>query len=209
MINQNLKKYIEESIFPIYSKNDAGHDINHIQYVITRSLKFAKEIPDINLDMVYTVASYHDLGCHIDRKNHEKISSEMLLEDKELTKYFTNEQIITMSEAVCDHRASLEYEPRSVYGKIVSSADRTTSLDDIIQRTYHFTLKKLPGASLEEIIEDSRLHIGGKFGSKGYASNKIYFKDDEYETFLKDVDTLTENKENFTERYLKINNIKL
>lgn len=209
MINKNLQSYIEENIFPIYSKNDAGHDINHVQYVIKRSLKFAKEVPSINLDMVYTIASYHDLGCHIDRKNHEKISSEILLEDKELTKYFTKEEIITMSEAVCDHRASLEYEPRSIYGKIVSSADRTTSLDDIIKRTYHFTLKKLPGATLEEIIEDSRLHIGGKFGSKGYAANKIYFKDEDYEAFLKDVDTLTENTKAFTNRYLKVNNINL
>ena len=38
-------------------------------------LKFAKIVQDINVDMVYTIAVYHDLGHHIDKKNHEKISS--------------------------------------------------------------------------------------------------------------------------------------
>ena len=42
MINENLKKYIEEVIFPQYKLNDMGHNIDHIKYVIDRSLKFAK-----------------------------------------------------------------------------------------------------------------------------------------------------------------------
>ena len=34
MINEKLQKYIEENIFPVYSKNDLGHNLNHIKYVI-------------------------------------------------------------------------------------------------------------------------------------------------------------------------------
>ena len=33
-----LKKYIEENIFPEYAKNDLGHNIKHIQYVIDEVL---------------------------------------------------------------------------------------------------------------------------------------------------------------------------
>ncbi len=73
--------------------------------------------------MVYTVAAYHDLGHHIDGKNHEKVSAEMLLADENLREFFSEEEIRIMTEAVYDHRASMEGEPRSIYGKIVSSAD--------------------------------------------------------------------------------------
>ena len=59
-LNKNLQKYIEENIFPSYKKNDLGHNLDHIKYVIDRSLKFAHEINDINYDMVYTIAAYHE-----------------------------------------------------------------------------------------------------------------------------------------------------
>lgn len=60
-IDKELIKYIEEEIFPLYSKNEEGHGIKHIKTVIERNLKFAKEY-DVNLDIVYTVAAYHDIG---------------------------------------------------------------------------------------------------------------------------------------------------
>ena len=132
VINKKLKKYLEENIFPSYKKNDLGHNLDHILYVINRSLKFAKEVDNINYDMVYTVAAYHDIGHYIDAKNHEKISAEMLLADEELKNFFTDEEIKIMSDAVYDHRASLESEPRSIYGKIVSSADRNNTIEDCL-----------------------------------------------------------------------------
>ena len=209
MINTKLKNYIEKNIFPIYSKNDEGHNLNHINVVIKRSLNFAKQIPDINIDMVYTIASYHDLGCYIDRKNHEKISADMLLNDNELKHFFSEEEIKIMSEAVCDHRASLEYEPRSIYGKIVSSADRTTSVDSIIERTHHYTKKHFPEYTLDQIIERAKNHLIEKFSSTGYASKKIYFKDEEYEKFIKDIDELVKDHEYFKKKYMSVNNITL
>ena len=60
----------------------------------------------------------------------------MLEIDNNLRKFFTEEDIAIMAEAVEDHRASLGYEPRSVYGKIVSSADRNTLIDVPLKRTY-------------------------------------------------------------------------
>ena len=118
-INDKLKTYIEKNIFPSYERNDLGHNLDHIKYVIDRSMRFANEVEGINLDMVYTIAAYHDIGHYIDARNHEKVSAEMLLADENLKEFFTEEEIKTMSEAVYDHRASLEGEPRSIYGKIV------------------------------------------------------------------------------------------
>lgn len=206
-VNKNLKKYIEKNIFPIYEKNDLGHNLEHIKYVIERSLSFAKMVEDINYDMVYVIAAYHDLGHHIDADNHEKVSAELLLEDNQLKEFFTIEQMQTMADAVYDHRASLEGEPRSIYGKIVSSADRNTLVDVPLKRTYAYRVKHNPTATLEEIIEESRQHLIKKFGKKGYASEKMYFEDKEYKKFLEDIQTLVMNKEQFAIRYMEANDL--
>ncbi|MBQ2910531.1 MAG: HD domain-containing protein [Bacilli bacterium] len=208
MINQDIKKYIEKNIYPEYQKNDSGHNIDHIKYVLERSLKFAKTVPDINLDMVYVIAAFHDIGHHIDAKNHEQVSSEILEKDEFIKDYFTKDELKTMVEAVVDHRASLEYIPRSIYGKIVSSADRNTDIDIPLKRTYSYRLEHFPNATLDEIIEESRQHIIDKFGSNGYAKDKIYFEDEDYNNFLKEVELFAEDKELFRKRFIEVNNIK-
>mgnify|MGYP002520809253 FL=1 len=124
MINPNLKQYIQNLIEYHYNLNDKGHGIEHAEYVINRSISIASQIEKINYDMVYVIAAYHDVAHHIDAKNHETLSAKLLREDEKLKEFFNDEQIKIMSEAVEDHRSSMETEPRSVYGKIVSSADR-------------------------------------------------------------------------------------
>ena len=114
MIRKELKNYIEEEIFKEYEKNEEGHGINHIKYVINRSLEFSKEIKDINTEMVYVIAAYHDIGHHIDKDNHEKVSAEILIKDNNLKKFFTAEELKIMHDAVEDHRASSKTEPRSI-----------------------------------------------------------------------------------------------
>lgn len=192
---------------PSYSKNDLGHGIDHINYVIDRSLRFASTVENINYDMVYTIAAYHDIGHYIDTKNHEKVSAQMLLEDNNLKKYFTDEEIKIMSEAVYDHRASSEEEPRSIYGKIVSSADRNTDLESPFRRTYEYRIKHSKDASLKQIMDESYEHLLNKFGKKGYANEKMYFDDYEYENFLKQLNDLLDNRSEFDKMYIKINGL--
>lgn len=207
MINKKIKEYIETTILPSYEKNDIGHNIEHIKYVIERSLSFASTLNDIDFDMVYTIAAYHDIGHYIDAKNHEKVSADLLLADTNLRKFFTEEQIQTMSEAVYDHRASMEGEPRSIYGKIVSSADRNTLVDVPLRRTYEYRVEHNPNDSLENIIEESRQHIIKKFGKKGYATEKMYFEDLDYKIFLEEIAALAENKKEFVKRYMEVNKL--
>ena len=206
-VNSKLRKYIEENILPSYERNDNGHGINHILYVIKRSMKFAKEVEDIDINMVYTIAAYHDIGHYIDAKNHEKISAEMLLKDKKLKEFFTDEQIKIMADAVYDHRSSLKGEPRTIYGKIVSSADRNTLVDVPLSRTYEYRIVHNPNETLEEIIEESRQHILNKFGEKGYACEKMYFEDLDYKKFLEQITKLASNKSKFIKRYYKVNRL--
>ncbi len=206
-INKKLQDYIENNIFPSYKKNDLGHNLDHIKYVIERSLKFASKVTNINYDMVYTIAAYHDIGHYIDAKNHEKISAEMLLADKNLRNFFAEDEIKIMSEAVYDHRASLEGEPRSIYGKIVSSADRNTLVDVPLKRTYAYRIKHNPTATLDEIIEESRQHIISKFGKEGYATEKMYFEDLDYKKFLDEISILANNKVKFKRKFMEVNKL--
>ena len=207
MIREELIKYIEKNIFTSYEKNEDGHKLDHIMYVIDRSFMFASRVPDINLEMVYVIAAYHDIGHYIDAENHEKVSGEMLLKDKNLKKFFSDEEIKVMSEAVCDHRASSKSEPRSIYGKIVSSADRNVLIEIPLKRTYSYRRTHSPNSTLDEIIEESRQHLLDKFGKKGYATTKMYFEDEDYKKFLEDITVLASNKEEFKRRFLEVNRL--
>lgn len=194
-INDDLRNYIEENIFPEYLKNEPAHNIKHIKYVINRSFKFADTIPDINYDMVYTIAAYHDIGHHIDSKKHEIISGEIMSKDENLKKFFSNEELKIIKEAIEDHRASSNHEPRSIYGKIVSTADRNNTVEACLRRSYTYGRKLEPDSTDEELFERAYKHLTMKFGENGYA--KFFFKDEEYENFLKEIRALLSDKNLF------------
>ena len=76
-VNEELKRYIEQNIFPRYKLNDKGHQIEHINYVINRCYKLSKNM-DIDNNMLYVIAAYHDIGYYVDYKNHEKVSAQIM-----------------------------------------------------------------------------------------------------------------------------------
>lgn len=196
MVNENLKKYVENEILPEYQKNEEAHGRSHIEYVIKRSFELVKENQlSVDENMVYLIAAYHDIGHHIDRKNHEKVSAEIMEKDQNLIQFFHPEQLQIIKEAIEDHRASAEEEPRSIYGKIVSSADRNSSIEQCFERTYSYGKKHTPEASDQELYERAYEVLKKKFGKDGYA--KFFFKDETYEKFLKDIRELLEDKEKF------------
>ena len=199
MINKNLQSYIEEKIFPIYELNDGGHNLRHIKIVLDRAFELAKNY-DIDENMLYTVVCFHDIACHINRERHEILSAEWFFEDKEIRTFFDEDQMIIMKEAIEDHRASLEYDPRNIYGKILSSADRKCDVNDYFKSSLGFELKRNPNATNEELISHSYEHAIKKFGKDGYAVKKFYVEDKKYEQFLKDIQDLIDNKEEFFDK---------
>lgn len=157
-MNQDLVKYIEENIYPLYKRNDWAHQLWHIVEVVERSLKLAKGYP-VNFDMVYVIASFHDLGCFVSRDNHEEISANFMEQDSFIQEYFTKEEISIMKEAIIDHRGSLEYVPRSIYGKILSSADRFVTIEGIMRSTHSYSLEFFPNWTWEEMVDASYQYI--------------------------------------------------
>jgi uncharacterized protein len=200
-VNCELISYIEHKIFPLYAKNEPAHNMKHIYNVINRSIELSEGY-NVNLDMVYTIASYHDIGHHIDAKNHEKESANIMISDFNLKKFFNDDELLIIKEAIEDHRASLDKEPRTIYGKIVSSADRSISIDDAIERSYIYGLNHFPWLSPMEAIDRVYNHLFEKFGEDGYA--KVYIMDNKYRQFLNEIDTIFKNKESFIKRMEKV-----
>ena len=205
LINTNLKKYIEKKILPQYNKNEKAHNINHICYVIRRSFELIKQNElKVDLNIVYVVAVYHDIGHYINPKEHEIISAQIMYEDTELKEFFNQEELLIIKQAIEDHRASSDHEPRSIYGKIISSADRNNTVEQCLERSYYYGKRLEPEATDRELFERAFLHLNLKFGENGYA--KFFLKDKEYDKFLKQIREILKDKEEFCqlqEAYIK------
>lgn len=200
-VNEELKRYIEQNIFPRYKLNDKGHQIEHINYVINRCYKLSNNM-DIDNNMLYVIAAYHDIGYYVDYKNHEKVSAQIMYNDTNLNNFFNDKNLIIMKEAIEDHRASLNREPRSIYGKILSSADRNIDVDDSLKRIYLYSITHFNKLSEEETIEECYKHTLEKFGNGGYAN--FFVEDMEYNNYLKELRNLLNNKKEFVERLKEI-----
>lgn len=196
--------YVEDKVLPLYDTNIGGHGRDHILTVIMRSFEIKKEF-DLSLKnkLILIIAAYHDIGYKKDPDNHEQVSSEMFLADKEIQKFLEPDEVQIVAEAIVDHRASLEYEARSEYGKLVSSADRETSVENMLKRSFLYQADKHAdeNPTIEQVIEYSFKKLTKKFGKDGYA--KMYFPDKKYTEYLKEMQKLLENKEKFIEREMK------
>jgi uncharacterized protein len=167
MIQQQLKTYIEQEILPRYEHFDAAHQRNHAEEVIERSLALAEHY-DVNTDMVYAIAAYHDTGLCEGRDTHHLVSGRIIREDMRLREWFTEEQTETMAQAAEDHRASNGHEPRSLYGKIVAEADRLISPEKVIRRTIQFGLDHYPELDKEGQYRRFKAHLLEKYSDTGY-----------------------------------------
>ena len=100
---KTLRQYIETEIIPRYDSFDAAHRRDHVEYVIAQSLKLAERY-DVDRDMVYAIAAYHDTGLAVDRKTHHLESGRIIRSDQSLRQWFDEGRIETMAQAVGDPR---------------------------------------------------------------------------------------------------------
>ena len=166
-IDKNLIGYIEQEILPRYDHFDAAHQRNHAEEVIERSLVLA-EYYDVDINIVYAIAAYHDTGLCEGRDTHHLVSGHIIREDMKLREWFDEDQIETMVQATEDHRASSGHEPRSIYGKIVAEADRLISPEKVIRRTIQFGLDHHPELDKEGQYQRFREHLLEKYSDTGY-----------------------------------------
>ena len=143
-MNQELLEYIESEIIPRYSSFDKAHREDHARSVIAEALRLAG-FYDVDADMVYAAAAFHDTGLVEGRETHHLASGRIIREDPRLPEWFSPDQIETIAQAAEDHRASGTSDPRSIYGKIIAEADRDIDPYRIIERCVIFEQNAHPG----------------------------------------------------------------
>ena len=71
-VNAQLQQYVAENVLPRYDSYDKAHSRRHIQSVIDQSMEIFRKLSagqmdgghryELNPDMVYAIAAYHDIG---------------------------------------------------------------------------------------------------------------------------------------------------
>ena len=166
-MKDELREYIENRIIPMYDGFDAGHGREHVGAVVTEALRLAG-FYDVDENMVYAAAAYHDTGLSVDRKTHHLESGRIIREDRELRRWFSEDEIEVIAQAAEDHRASSDHEPRSVYGKIIAEADRQIIPESIILRTVQYGFKHYPELDKEGHWARLCEHMAEKYDVGGY-----------------------------------------
>ena len=166
-MDKSLREYVDGRIIPMYDGFDAGHGREHVNAVAQEALRLAA-FYDVNEEMVYAAAAYHDTGLSVDRKTHHLESGRIIREDKELCRWFTDEQIEVIAQAAEDHRASSDHEPRTIYGKIIAEADRQIIPESIILRTVQYGFKHYPELDKEGHWRRTCEHMAEKYDEGGY-----------------------------------------
>lgn len=176
-VSQEIINYVEREIIPRYASFDKAHQDSHVKMVIEQSLKLSEHTPTMNIDMVYVIAAFHDLGLTNGRENHHKESRKILEADEFVKSHFTKEQIQIMGEAVEDHRASNSMKPRNEYGLIVAEADRFIEPQTIIRRTIQYGIANYPQLNRTGHYQRTIEHLNKKYGPEGYLKVWIPWSD--------------------------------
>jgi uncharacterized protein len=163
----DLVEFVETNILPQYTQFDRAHNLEHVTRVIRNAMELVRTTgADIN--MVYVIAAYHDLGMSGPRAVHHLTGGKILAADARLKRWFSAEQIKIMKEAVEDHRASASHSPRSLYGKIIAEADRDIVPEVVFQRAIEFGLANYPELDDEQQWQRFAKHMDEKYSVNGY-----------------------------------------
>lgn len=91
-VNLEIMDFVEKQILPKYNAFGESHGLRHVTRVIRNSLKLVP-VTGADIDMVYVIAAYHDLGMSGPRAIHHITSGKILQADSRLKRWFNKEQI--------------------------------------------------------------------------------------------------------------------
>ena len=200
-VSLDLMEFVEKHILPRYAEFDKSHNMEHVTSVVRRSLDIARKL-GADLDMAYTIAAYHDLGLSGPRAVHHITSGKILIADARLKRWFSQDKLKIMKEAVEDHRASASHAPRSIYGKIVAEADRDLEPERVFRRTVQFGLSNYAELDREGQWKRFCQHMENKYSHNGYI--KLWIPGSPNEANLKRIRELIEDKTRLKEVFDRI-----
>lgn len=199
LVSKDLYNYVINEVLKMYKLNGKAHNEEHIKIVLSRALEMLEKYKEINPNILFTAVAFHDIGDHIDRDNHEIVSAKIMMEDEKLDEFFNADEKEIIKQVIEDHRASKGKIPRSIYGKILASADKNVEVSGYFTRACAYGLEHYPDFTEEQQIDRVYEHAIEKFGKNGYAVNKYYVQDDKYAKYLQELQDLIEDKDKFYE----------
>lgn len=171
-VRKELKEYILSEIKPQYKSFDKAHSTSHFNFVTKNCVEYGSELIkkgyEVNLEIAYVVGAFHDIGISIEREGHAKHSGKIVRNTKKLKEFYSDEEIEMIAQAVEDHSSHLEYEPRSIYGKIVADADRNNTMYLVFSRPIKFGIRHEPDSDRQTHINRAFEFVNHKFGRNGY-----------------------------------------
>ena len=200
-VNLELMSFIETDILPRYNAFGKSHGLRHVQHVIDNSIKLA-HTTGADINMVYTIAAYHDLGMEGPRAIHHITGGKIVAQDARLKKWFSQEQIKIMKEAVEDHRASSSRTPRSLFGKIIAEADRDLEPEEVFRRTVEFGIENYPEKDKEEQWNRFVQHMNEKYSATGYL--KLWITNSPNEEGLRKIRAMINDKQALREIFERL-----
>ena len=182
----DLREYVEKEILPRHEAYDAAHRPNHIRRVIARAMNISQGI------LIYATAAMHDIGICEGREVHHLASGRIIRADRNLRRWFTEEEIETIAQAAEDHRASATARPRSLLGCIIAEADRDIEPETIVRRTVEYGLSHYPELDREGHWQRTLEHLHEKYAEGGYM--KLWMDDSPNAAPLKELRELIKDE---------------
>ena len=122
-----------------------------------------------------------------------------------MEKFFSLNERLIIKEAIEDHRSSFNEIPRSIYGKLISSADRNTSIEMVFIRSFFVAKVRMPEYKIEDYLEYTYNRLSKRYSEEN--PENMFFEDNIYNVFLNDMRNLLKDKRLFKDLYCKINKI--
>lgn len=132
-ISNEVWDFINKHVLPQYKKFKKQHGLDHIIDTILAGCQISVNEKYKNIEKVFIICAYHDLGRLIDNKLHNYHSAIIMYKDmvkyKKIFKNYSKKEILEMSVAIYEHSSKIEKE-KSILGKILSDADKYSIFKD-------------------------------------------------------------------------------
>lgn len=199
-IRESLVRFVQEEILPRYDAFDPGHRRDHAEAVISQALELAAHY-DVDTEIIYVAAAYHDLGIVEGRETHHLVSGRIIRADGRLLQWLTQEGVELAAQAAEDHRASSNHAPRTLYGRIIAEADRLIDPETVIRRTVEYGLAHYPELDKAGHWQRTVAHLHEKYAEGGYL--KLWIPESRNAARLSELRALIADETALRERFEK------
>ncbi len=179
-MNKDIIKRLKEEYgkeLDIFYKEDSSHGWSHVEDVAKNALEINKKmILNLNEEHLVLAALFHDIYNDTDRKNHHTLAADWFVKVMIEQGKYDAIDILEMSLAIKEHRASYNGEYSSLLSEVLAAADRgAPDLNSLIIRSSKYYLEKEPNRDLKTVAEDVYKHMLEKYSRTGYMKyNAIY-----------------------------------